>query len=692
MRTVNIVDDDDDNDSLPYVALSYRWSKDTDEELLLDGNGMIRISRDLGAALHRFRYASALRWIWVDAICINQQDSAEKSIQIPLMAHIYRGASRVMVWLGNKDEDAVLLRRIKSLIRDAKLRPDVFNPLSQVDVAGEAKTLISGLILSMSRLGRLGWFTRRWVLQELASNANVVLCCRTTELPWSQLAGIVRHSEPHGPGWGTREGDGLLSLNQDDAGLRKIQLLWDLWWDTTISQRQSPTYISVLGKADIATLMNTYAEFDCSDSRDRIAALLGLSHSPQGPAAFRVNYADSVEQTYVKFAESLVRTGHLAWLLYRRFHEEKQRVTQERILPSWVPDWRLTMVAPSLPTETEYIRRPSSGIQASKNTFGVHLLTAEFWTGRFPSDKYVESGEAQTGTGAPLVASPPFLEISWKSPLFSEYCPLDERLALVLVDLWPCIVPRLSEYEKPRRRVVWYCLLLQIVGALDSRLNRHITISSWYWEYPKFGDEDCHDLGLLRSYVREWVRQHTRALGVSNMTQKAQDSEQLARCLIFCQHDSDCLNTGPVCGIGSIPPSLYDQVEVGDKVLVATLGEFRQRTSDWYGYHMRWSTCIIREHLVVSEGSDESEEDGLVTKEQRALEGIGSGCEPGSILNLVSSRAYEFIAPCFIFKSFLRLPWHPVVFSEDRRNSDAHWYDSGSHGRFETEERSMWII
>lgn len=692
MRTVNIVDDCDDED-LPYVALSYRWSNDTDEELLLEGNGMIRISRDLSAALHRFRYASALRWIWVDAICINQRDTAEKSIQIPLMTRIYRGASRVMVWLGNRDEDALLLRRIKSLIRDAKRCPDVFYQLSQVDVADEAKTLISGLTMSLSRLGRLGWFTRRWVLQELASNANVVLCCRTTELPWSQLAGMLRYSEPHGPGWGTREGDGLLSLNQDDAGLRNIQLLWDLWWDTTIFQRQSPTYLSELGKNDMATLMNTYAEFDCSDNRDRIAALLGISHNPHDLAAFRVDYADSVEQTYVKFAENLVRTGHLAWLLYRRFHEEKQGPTQERILSSWVPDWRLTMVAPPLPIDTIYLKRPASGIQASKNTFGLHLLTAEFWTGRFASDKSTDSGKAQTGTGAPLAANPPFLEISWKSSLFPKNCPLDERLALVLVDLWPCIVARLSEYEKPRRRAVWYCLLLQIVDALDSRLNRKMTISSWYWEYPEFGDEDFHDPGVLRDYVREWVRQHTWALDVSNMRQKRRDPEVFARCLIFCQHESGCLNSRSVCGIGSIPPSLYDQVEVGDKVLQASLGEFRHNKTYWDGHRLRWSTYIMREQFVVPEGVVELEKDALESKEKYSSDGVGSCCEAGSNLDLVSPWAYEFIAPCFTFNSFARLPEQPIVLSEDRPDYyAANWYDWGSHGGFQTEERSIWIV
>lgn len=49
------------------MALSYRRSEYASEELL-DDKGIIRTSKDLDATLRRFRYSSAFRWIWVDAI------------------------------------------------------------------------------------------------------------------------------------------------------------------------------------------------------------------------------------------------------------------------------------------------------------------------------------------------------------------------------------------------------------------------------------------------------------------------------------------------------------------------------------------------------------------------------------------------------------------------------------------------
>jgi hypothetical protein len=42
----------------------------------------------------------ASRYVWADAVCTSQGDSAEKSVQIPMMSNTYQGAARAFVWLG----------------------------------------------------------------------------------------------------------------------------------------------------------------------------------------------------------------------------------------------------------------------------------------------------------------------------------------------------------------------------------------------------------------------------------------------------------------------------------------------------------------------------------------------------------------------------------------------------------------
>jgi hypothetical protein len=43
------------------------------------------------------------RYLWIDAICLNQKDGDEKAQQIPLMGEIYSQADKLHIWLGPDD-------------------------------------------------------------------------------------------------------------------------------------------------------------------------------------------------------------------------------------------------------------------------------------------------------------------------------------------------------------------------------------------------------------------------------------------------------------------------------------------------------------------------------------------------------------------------------------------------------------
>jgi hypothetical protein len=85
---------------ISYNALSYVWG---DPECVCDieVNGKVaKITKSLAEALQSIRSNTSIRVIWVDAICINQQDDGEKSWQVQEMAAIYKRAARVVSWLG----------------------------------------------------------------------------------------------------------------------------------------------------------------------------------------------------------------------------------------------------------------------------------------------------------------------------------------------------------------------------------------------------------------------------------------------------------------------------------------------------------------------------------------------------------------------------------------------------------------
>ena len=91
-------------DDPSYEALSYTWGQPSFPELLHTHNGILKITENLALALRRLRFKDRDRYLWVDAVCINQNDDTDKSRQVAMMSSIYKSARRVICWLGQADE------------------------------------------------------------------------------------------------------------------------------------------------------------------------------------------------------------------------------------------------------------------------------------------------------------------------------------------------------------------------------------------------------------------------------------------------------------------------------------------------------------------------------------------------------------------------------------------------------------
>ena len=92
------------NQNPEYIAISYVWGDETNPSTILHEEVELSITRNLDAALRRFRQESICISLWVDSLCIKQQDVLERNKQIGIMSDIYRKASTVYVWLGHEDE------------------------------------------------------------------------------------------------------------------------------------------------------------------------------------------------------------------------------------------------------------------------------------------------------------------------------------------------------------------------------------------------------------------------------------------------------------------------------------------------------------------------------------------------------------------------------------------------------------
>ncbi|KIN07112.1 hypothetical protein OIDMADRAFT_109868, partial [Oidiodendron maius Zn] len=138
-------------ESIPYDALSYTWGNTRKPATItVDGTAM-DITLNAYEALQQIRSKYESRYLWIDAICINQDDHKERGYQVLQMGHIYRNAERVVIWLGEGTKETDLIM-------------DSMKPLHQIFTKKEA-----GCYEGMELLSSRPWFRRIWILQEIAN-------------------------------------------------------------------------------------------------------------------------------------------------------------------------------------------------------------------------------------------------------------------------------------------------------------------------------------------------------------------------------------------------------------------------------------------------------------------------------------------------------------------------------------------
>ncbi|KAK3700734.1 hypothetical protein LTR37_015816 [Vermiconidia calcicola] len=172
-----------------YDALSYCWGEP-------NFNGHVRcngiaypITENLYLALERLRRKHELRYLWIDALCINQRDASEKSAQVCRMLSKYRQAKTVVVWLGEHGEHtetAILCLRASGGYAGY-----------DTSIAELCESHQTEFSLGILDLFNRPWYKQLWVKQEISAAARIDYLCADSSLPWHVLTSIVEEGKPN---------------------------------------------------------------------------------------------------------------------------------------------------------------------------------------------------------------------------------------------------------------------------------------------------------------------------------------------------------------------------------------------------------------------------------------------------------------------------------------------------------------
>ncbi|KAF2629715.1 HET-domain-containing protein [Macroventuria anomochaeta] len=309
-----------------FEALSYCWgSKDLCTGIFIStadhGEQIYRVTEDLATCLYSLLIAERPEqrppaYLWVDQICINQDDVHERSVQVRRMADIYKTASEVIVWLGQRP-DCILDETELSI------------PNSLVQWHG---TSVLNWVLAWAVFAR-PWFRRLWVFQEAVFAQRISVFEGTRFMTWQTLSDLSKLLEQFNEDDYNTTYD--IGINSDNSIISPIE--------STRKRALSGGYI------DIAQLMWKLNDQGCQDPRDTVFSLIGFSGTIF-PANF-VDYEQSTATVFEKCTRNLIEdTGDLEAIIYLN-PDVPQRS------PSWVPLWHERL---RLGLSAHLIKRPSA--------------------------------------------------------------------------------------------------------------------------------------------------------------------------------------------------------------------------------------------------------------------------------------------------------------------------------------------
>ncbi|RDW69796.1 hypothetical protein BP6252_08816 [Coleophoma cylindrospora] len=324
--------------SLNYEALSYTWGDpDLKEDILCNGQ-KLSIRRNLAIALRALRYTDRPRVLWVDAVCINQNDGDERAVQVRLMCDIYHDAQRVVAWVGEESGEDQAIFKIEKFI-------DI--PSKTEHTTEEDLTW-----LSVANFIRRSWFRRVWIVQELAVARRLTLFCGTRQIEWEVLRkALFKFVDRCGVFLNTTKADisleGIFTLlsirNLVTDHKPENQELQGRFFQLELNQIDNNRKALYVQGGDLCNFVKGTRLFGSSDPRDHIYAMLGLV-LPEESQVIPVNYSRSnpYQTAFRNFALSCItQSGYLDVLSQAGLHES---------LPSWAPDWTQTSQSYSLPT------------------------------------------------------------------------------------------------------------------------------------------------------------------------------------------------------------------------------------------------------------------------------------------------------------------------------------------------------
>ena len=340
-------------DAPAYETLSYVWGTSSRNESLELSNGtLLRTTKTLEQALPNIANQCSTGYLWIDQICINQDDLSERAQQVSIMRDIYSKCQRVLVWLGPMASLEVgIAAQLLSL--DQLVSPSESSDCKEsvIPACGGyypscqqcQNRIIDKMICCKPRQKTLvglcheiienSWFSRAWVFQEVVlprKSAFILQCTKSSSRPDITVAlptlyalckvawrcwnpAVVRFSLQKREGLSTTSRYGVLKE------------MYDRW-----TERHAPSGMDPMPLYQVLSTLSAGAR--TSTAHDQLYAFFGLNQNDR--IRLKPSYQAPLQHALIVTAGSIIK-GTKSLDIF----ETLPRKTTSKATRSWVPDF-----------------------------------------------------------------------------------------------------------------------------------------------------------------------------------------------------------------------------------------------------------------------------------------------------------------------------------------------------------------
>jgi hypothetical protein len=354
-------------DAPPYCALSYTWGAEGGCDTIRLDDRRFSLTKNLFQALCHLapRVRSLGFLLWVDAICINQEDIEERSQQVVLMREIYQQARVIKIWLGAPLEHKLNTLAFIKILELGELMAEVLIGDDKDHSIDKLEALISRPGVFPVVDGRINdpvinaifcilgqpWWQRAWIIQESTCEPLTIVFCGQIGIALKRFDLLI-----HFLGMAVS----VTNFSEEDSGLANVA--------TVNSVRTRYNFGSNLG---LLETLDYFRQSKCKDPRDKVYAALSVTQTKEPKII--PNYHKSLNDVYLDVVQSsLTRNGHEDTRLDFLSYVERSRdmaLGDGISLPTWMPDWRMQSESSLMGTRRR--RHPNRPSSSDLEAFGL---------------------------------------------------------------------------------------------------------------------------------------------------------------------------------------------------------------------------------------------------------------------------------------------------------------------------------